>query len=212
MKRFFVSTVTASVFFLNALPVQAQGIPVIDAASLASQAAHYAEVLAQWQQQYRNMINQVTAVQAQLQAVTGTRDLGKLFTNPVLYQQLPPDMQSVYRDVRRVGNSMGTLTATHDGDRSYYGTINTSINNLTTGYQAAADRLGRLQGLLSQVDATQDQKASQDLANRIAVEQTLLQNESSKIALMTQLQAMQIKIAEEERAKEFRLKYMGVPQ
>lgn len=212
MRKSIATAATIFLMLTSSIPAMAQGIPVIDAASLAKQTAHYAEVLVQWQQQYRNMINQVTAVQAQLQAMTGTRDLGKLFNNPVLYQQLPDDMQAVYRDVRSAGNSMGTLTAKNNGDRSYYGSINMSVNQLTTGYKAAVDRLGTLQGLLNQVDATQDQKASQDLANRIAAEQALLQNESAKIQLMAQLQNMQMKAAEEQRSRYFREKWMGIQQ
>lgn len=211
MKKFFVFASAAIVLLSSSLPAKAQ-IPVTDAASIASQAAHYIDVIAQWQQQYRNMINQITTMQSQLQAVTGIRDMGKLFTNPVLYQQLPPDMQAVYQDVRRSGNTLNGMTAKNNGDRSYYGTINTSIDQLKSGYQASVDRLGTLQGLLSQVDATQDQKASQDLANRISTEQALLQNENAKIALMAQLQTMQMKIAEEQRSREYRQKYMGGSQ
>ncbi|MCL2635126.1 MAG: type IV secretion system protein, partial [Betaproteobacteria bacterium] len=79
-------------------------------------------------------------------------------------------------------------------------------------YKAATDRLARLQELMAQIDGAQDQKAAQDLANRIGVEQTLLQNENARVAMMVQMQQMQMKVAEEQRESDFMNKYFSSPE
>src|SRR5690554_1494999 len=63
-------------------PVQGQGIPVIDSSSMAAQAAQHAESLAKYLEQITTLKAQLDRARQQYEAMTGTRNLGDILTDP----------------------------------------------------------------------------------------------------------------------------------
>ncbi len=198
--------------------VYATGIPTVDVAAIAqnlmsytAEVANYAEVLSQWKKQYDQMTQQLNTMQQQYQAITGTRNMGQFLNDQMLFRSLPPEWKSIYDNVKKTGDSLQGLKSSNDGQRIYYGTINTNVDQLTQTYTAATQRIDRLQELMGQIDYAQDVKAAQDLANRIGVEQALLQNENSRVALMIQLQQMQMQVAQEQRSAQWKDSLLNTP-
>jgi len=214
VKKLLQALAVAGVIAIHS-PAQASGIPTVDVAAIAqdlmsytADIQHYADVINSWQQQYQQMTQQLNTLKSQYEAITGARGMGQLLNALDLYNALPPEWQTVYQNVKAAGDTLQGVKAMTDGQKIYYGTINTNIDQIKAGYQAATDRLVRLQALMSQIDSAQDQKAAQDLANRIGVEQTILQNENARIGLMVQMQQIQMKVAEEQRLDDFNKKHM----
>lgn len=195
---------------LPASNAHASGIPTVDVAAIAqnlmaytADVAHYAEVLGQWKQQYEQMTAQLNQLKQQYEAITGARGMADLLKRIDLYQSLPPEWQEVYKNVEDAGEALEGIKALHKGQKQYFGTINTSLDGLKKTYKAATNRIAHLETLMAAIDQAVDAKAAADLANRISVEQALIQNESSRIALMVQMQEMQMKVAEEQRHDDF---------
>lgn len=195
---------------LPASQAHASGIPTVDVAAIAqnlmaytADVAHYAEVLTQWKQQYEQMTAQLNQMKQQYEAITGARGMADLLKRIDLYQSLPPEWQDVYKNVEDAGEALQGIKALSKGQKQYFGTINTSLEGLQKTYKAATNRIDHLATLMSSIDQAVDAKAAADLANRISVEQALIQNEASRIALMVQMQQMQMKVAEEQRHDDF---------
>jgi type IV secretion system protein VirB5 len=74
-------------------------------------------------------------------------------------------------------------------------------------YDASLNRVNNINALMQQADATGDMKAAADLQNRMAAENALVQNEQIRLNLATQLQQAELKLAEEQRAREFAAKF-----
>ncbi|CAM2164759.1 type IV secretion system protein VirB5 [Burkholderia latens] len=165
-----------------------------------------------------NMKSQVQQLQNTYQSFNGTRGIGDLFNNPQLASMLPSQWQSVYQSVQgggysgisgsiqqilsseRTGFNPGTLA---DGAKSV---LDRQFNNAATdkamgmqAYQAAISRLDNIKGLLGQINQSTDPKAIADLQARIQGEQAAIQNEQTKVQLMSQLQASEDRIAKAQR-------------
>lgn len=187
------------------------GIPVIDAANLASAI----EQVVAWGQQFQQMQQQYNSMRAQFESMNGSRGIAGLLQNPQLYEYLPRDFTQVL-----TSNGGGGMNATSMvNSLKLYGIEQTSINPNSPagklfqagqnqnavfrmlgeqGYKAMNDRLTQLSSLTSSIDAAQDPKAIADLNARIASEQAFIANEQSKLAVMAQLQAAQDRIRQQQ--------------
>jgi type IV secretion system protein VirB5 len=147
------------------------------------------------------MEQQFNQMKAQYDAITGSRGMGQLMNNPTR-QALPQDFTQSYdklmtlgqggasQDARKIYNVIKKLDCSRYQDpnaklsceaQAYAEPENAAyINGALAASQARAQQLKQL---LSQVDSTTDLKASTDLANRIAAEQAMLQNEQILVNL-----------------------------
>ncbi len=66
-------------------------------------------------------------------------------------------------------------------------------------YQGAHQRLNQIEGLMDQIDQTQDQKSIQELQARLAGEQAAIQNETTKLQLIAQLQSAEQRLVDEQK-------------
>jgi type IV secretion system protein VirB5 len=181
MKQPFV--VAAAIAFW-ALKVQAQGVPVIDAANLA-QAIN--QVLA-WEQQYTQMLQQIQQLQFQseqatknLEAMTGTRSLG-LISNTITQSVIDPNFRAQL-------TAAGNFTQANELGRS-------QIQNLT---QATTARFGQIQNLMAAINTTRDPKSIAELNARILAEQAMIANEQKDAELLRQSLEQQIRAIEAAR-------------
>lgn len=79
-------------------------------------------------------------------------------------------------------------------------------------YNATLGRLNNIQALMQQSNLTQDPAAKADLQNRWAAEYTMVQNEQTRLNLMAQLQQTELRLAEEQRHREFKNNFLRTDQ
>lgn len=191
-------------FILSSTPVFATGIPVFDGAGLAQ--------ALQTVLQLKQQIEEIKGLRGQLE---GIRNMGDLLNTPELRDYLPNDWRNVYDQVKHGGYKGldGSFNAIEDAE-SVTGKVSemtalkkrqweSSVANKSMGeaaYEAALKRLDNIELLGKQINTAQDAKASLDLQARIQQEQALIQNETSRLQLISMLQQAEKNITlEKER-------------
>lgn len=181
-------------------PAHAQ-IPVTDTAAIAKAWEGHVAELAKWVDQLKAMEQQYTQLRAQYDAITGSRGMGQLMNNAT--RQVLPDgfaqsydrlmtlgQGGVSNDARKIYDVIKKLDCSRYQDsnaklsceaQAYAEPENASYIN--GALEAAQERAVQLRQLLTQVDGAADLKAATDLSNRIAAEQSLLQNEQTLVNL-----------------------------
>ncbi|BBL36051.1 Type IV secretion system protein virB5 (plasmid) [Nitrosomonas stercoris] len=176
-------------------------IPVTDTAAISkSWTAHMAEI-AKWTEQLRAMEQQYSQLRMQYDSITGSRGLGQLMNN-ASRQTLPDDFIQSYNRLLTLGQTGASSAARriyenikkldcdrfHDSNaklqcqaQAYAEPENAAFIN--DALKSSQERAAQLQQLVLQVDRATDLKAATDLSNRIAAEQSLLQNEHTLINL-----------------------------
>lgn len=183
----------------------ATGIPVFDAASMTNALATIAQL--------KNQLEQLKSLQSQFQ---GVRSMGSLLNRPELRNMLPTDWQNVYDNVKN-GNISGIGSAYGDLSKQE-GVLGTadelkklrerrweqSLSDKVMGenaYRATIDRLNNLEDLGRKINTTQDAKAAIDFMSRMQQEQALVQNESARMQLMSQLQLAEDRLNTQKEEK-----------
>lgn len=178
-----------------------------------------AQTMAQWGNQYQQMVQQITHLKNQYDALTGNRGLGQILNNPALRTYLPDQWASIYDQVRKgqlmgVSSMASSVYAAESFDPNATGGRKRQLEVLAANkaiamqaYDASLNRLNNINALMQQADATGDMKAAADLQNRMAAENALIQNEQIRLNLATQLQQAELKLAEEQREREFAAKF-----
>ncbi len=212
MKKIKLSLLMSVTFALFHNPAQAQGIPVYDAAGYAQ----FIQQLDQMTKEYEKQLQQLDQAFAQTNALTGKRNMGSLMNTPAeaaLRRYLPDTWQETMHIIEANGLADGafgtqslnnSLRQTYQPltgaefmsqdptgaiAQAYYRQTNTTYAAMSASEQAfnaGANRTETYDTLLSELDNTEDLKASIDLNARIAAENGMAINE------LTRLQAMQI--------------------
>jgi type IV secretion system protein VirB5 len=178
-----------------------------------------AQTMAQWGNQYQQMVQQITHLKNQYEALTGNRGLGRILNNPALRTYLPDQWAPIYDQVRRgqlqgVSSMASSVYTAESFDPNATGGRKRQLEVLAANkaiamqaYDASLNRVNNINALMQQADATGDMKAAADLQNRMAAENALIQNEQIRLNLATQLQQAEFKLAEEQRQREFAAKF-----
>ncbi|WP_108610804.1 P-type DNA transfer protein VirB5 [Aminobacter sp. MSH1] len=214
MKRLLVTCA----FALVTVSAQAQ-IPVTDAALNTQTKLGQIETIKKWVEQYKQMEAQITQLEQQYKAVTGTRNLGQVFNNPELKDYLPKEWQSVYDSVRN-GGSQGL---TGRGAQVYqqskiYDACKAIVSaeskrtceamavkgaqdkgNVLDAFDAAKKRLAQINQLMGTISSTTDPKAIAELQARIATEQAAIANSQTEMQLYAMVSAAEDKVLEQQR-------------
>jgi type IV secretion system protein VirB5 len=205
---------------------RAQGIPVIDVASLIQ----LIQQLQYWIQQIQLMKNQVSQLQQSYTAITGPRGMQNLLAgnqrnylppdwNQMLavldntvpaYGELSAQAQTVMnanavlpsRDIRALSPSQQQILAQGRKAAALLQVMSRAA------YQNTSQRFAALQQLINAIGAAQDAKAIQDLQGRIAAEQAMLQNEQTKLQVLYQ-SAQADQLAQQQRVREQSLSGVG---
>ncbi len=177
--------------------VHAQGIPVLDASTLAQAIL----TVQQLKQQYITLTNQY-------QALIGNRGLGEILNNPALRNYLPDQWQSVY-DLVKSGQLNGIsgvadtivrqegLTAYTPGQQRLNDTMAANKALVMRAYQASIDRLNNIQQLMQQSNLTQDPAAKADLQNRWSAEISSINADKVRLDLAAKLQDAEKEFAQQ---------------
>jgi type IV secretion system protein VirB5 len=169
----------------------------------------------------KNLVDQVTAQQAQLKALTSNYGTGQILNSPSLHNYLPDQWQSIYSQTKS-GNLSGisasmksiedqenTTTAATPAQQRYNDTLATNKAVLMQAYQSNLDRLNNIQSLMAQSNATQDASAKADLQNRLLAEQAMIQNEQNRLNVTAQLQQQETALADQQRERDFDNAFLG---
>ncbi|MCW5656748.1 MAG: type IV secretion system protein [Burkholderiaceae bacterium] len=185
----------------------AQGIPVIDIANLIQTIQQVMNDITK----INNQVQQITQLQDQVASMNGARNLGNIFNSPGLHNYVPPQAFTAINAVGASGYAGLSTTgkALRDAGMVYNcmdldGPARMSCQAaLAQPYQqkgllqdamtAASGRLSQIQSLMSQINATSDQKSILELQARVGAENALLTHE------VTQIQMLQAMADSEER-------------
>ncbi|AWQ06160.1 MULTISPECIES: type IV secretion system protein [Alcaligenaceae] len=207
----------AAIFSLMASSISYAQIPVTDAAQIAKSTAEHAEQILKWVEQIRQMEQQYKQMEREFESITGARGMGQLL-NQATRLSLPdgfennylnliqsgaagasPEARAIYDAIKQLGCSTieGQSARATCEAKAYAQPENAAY--IESAINQARDRANDLQQLISQVDAAPDMKAATDLANRIAAEQAMLQNEQTTVNLaLAQRQAQDALIAQKQ--------------
>ncbi|MGM3412458.1 P-type DNA transfer protein VirB5 [Ralstonia sp. R-29] len=188
----------------------ATGIPVLDVSNLGQ-----AVLMVQ------NLKAQIDQLKSEYEALTGNRGLGTILNDPRLRSYLPDQWQAVYDHVKsgnlqgisnaalQIAASEGLTGASTAGQQRYYDVIAANKAMAMQAYNATLARLNNIQALMQQSNLTQDPAAKADLQNRWSAEYTMVQNEQTRLNLMSQLQQSELRLAEEQREREAKREFLG---
>lgn len=197
----------------------AQGIPVIDISNLAQALL----LVDNMKQQIQEMQQQYQTMTSQLQAITGNLGLGQILNDPRLVSYLPPDWQSVYQQVAK--GQLPSITSAVQAIQSAEGMVggtagqqrynNTLASNKAMAMQAFAatnQRLQNIQALMRQSDYTQDLAAKADLQNRLNAEVAMVNNEQTRMQLMSKLADIEERLADHQAQMDVHNRFWGTSQ
>ena len=185
-------------------------LDVLDSENLAK-AAEQLRVL---EQQLTVVKQQLEQAKSQYKTITGSRGLGEILYNQELYNLLPSEYQDIYKAVNSGSPSIsGTLTqiATSEQLKSSMDENQKAIEQRSQqaarvdkavglkGYQAAEERLKHIEVLMRKINDTQDLKAINEMQARIAIEQAAIQNEITKLQMVSQLQQAEHRLITEQK-------------
>ena len=169
-------------------------VSVIDSANLAKAA----EQVASLSQQLAAMQAQLAQAKEQYTTITGNRGLGNLLYNQDLYKILPNiqaasgkeyNLTGILTDLALSEQLTGSIKEIQHKiiQRQRQSSLANKAVSMAA-YQAAADRLEQIEALMHQISKTQDLKAINEVQARIAIEQTAIQNEITKLQMLSELQ------------------------
>ncbi|RYF33815.1 MAG: P-type DNA transfer protein VirB5 [Cytophagaceae bacterium] len=202
--------------FVGAGQTQA-GIPVIDSANLANsvkQVIAWGTQYTQMATQYQQLVQQYNQAVTTYNSMNGVRGMAGLVNNPASRRYMPNEwnqamnlisspggytsLQSSINGIKSASQIVGInstgLSPTSAAGRAFQGAQNQAATNRALseeGFKQASDRITSMQTLIDSVNGAPDAKDVADLSARIEAEQAMLQNESNKLQLLTQLQQAQ---------------------
>lgn len=213
MKKIIFS-ITAALVCLLPLRLYAAGIPVVDSASIAQNAANFAKQMLEMANQLNTLKSQLDQQVKQYTSLTGDRGMGQLLdgqvrnylpddwqtlTNlldkPSGYGNLSNNMQEIINSNKKINDSDLTKMDSYTKELLEKRRNQVALQKSTTDsvYKKASERVALLQQLTNKIGSSTDPKAIMDLQARIQSEQTQLQNEAIKV------QALSEELKNEER-------------
>ena len=205
---------------LGAGNARAQGIPVMDIASIIQSILQVLNEVTQ----IENQIQQIAQMGDQLKSLNGMRNLGDVFDNPMLKNYVPAEAYTYLNAVNATGYSglNGTAKSLRDAGMVYNcmdlaGPARTDCQAaLAQPYQqkgllqdamkSAGGRLSQIKSLMGQINATSDQKAVQEIQARIGAENALLAHEVSQVQMLQGMADSEERIARSrERERQYQM-------
>lgn len=204
----------AGLTFINISIVYAQGIPVYDNSQFLQSVQQTANMLKQIEQMakdYQKQVEQLEESVRQTTALTGGRGMGSFMNGEQeaqLRRYLPQDWQDALNGAGNIAGIVQQLESELDVmpgaefvstdpngviAQNYDRRNQTAITAMAASQQAyntMQQRIGGYEAMLSELDNTQDLKASVDLLARISIENGLILSELMRMnAIQMQVQA-----------------------
>lgn len=169
----------ALVFWLGT--AAAQGIPVFDASAVAKAV----EQLVAWKKQFNQMQESISYAKSQLQAATGTRNLGAVLDNVGSEATVPIAIVQQWRALTR-----------HED------LVRQSLQATEQALQTTSARGAQIRALMQAVNATTDPKSAAEIQARLQAEVALVSTDVQRIQLMQiEREAQQRRIDEDLRQR-----------
>jgi type IV secretion system protein VirB5 len=182
----------------------------------ASNLTYQLEQISHMKNQIDQLKSQLDQAKQQYEAITGTRNLGAILNNPALKQALPTEWQTVYSTGRSANYDISGSITNIIKEEKYNGSIDnmqksieersqkSAAANKAVGlkaYEDAEKRLSQIESLMQKINTTQDAKGIEELQARIAIEQTMIQNETTKLHMISQLQQAENQLIQEQKSE-----------
>lgn len=203
---------------------RAEAMAVHDAANFGKQA----EILMRTTEQVTKATEQIQKLDAQLQqmrdqfeqgrkhyeAVTGNKGFGEKHHNTGLQQSLPQAWQGLYQAAQGNISAIRGLINTVKGEEEFTGSVEdmqkhiegrmqqVAIVDKAVGlqaYEGLQDRMKQVDNLMSEIKNASDPKSISELQARISIEQAYIQNEMTKLQLVSQLQRSEQQLIEQQK-------------
>lgn len=201
MNKHLKALMLSSVIATSSSNVFAQGIPVMDASSIAQALIQVEEMRKQYEQATEH-----------LDSVTGSRNLGDLLRNPELRGYLPDNMKDVYDDMAGTGldgsaEDIFEREAVDEPfeearDRIYEREGRQAATDKAAGqraFEGTSERFDQVDQLTSEISNTEDMKEIAELQARLQGEMAAIQVEMNRVQLMTMLSTAEQRLADEEK-------------
>jgi type IV secretion system protein VirB5 len=209
--------IAAAVIAAGASNARAQGIPVMDIASII-------QSILQVLNEVTQIENQIQQMGDQLKSLNGIRNLGDVFDNPMLKNYVPAEAYTYLNAINTSGYAALNATAKslRDAGMVYNcldlsGVSRTNCQaSLAQPYQqkgllqdamkSASGRLSQIKSLMNQINGTSDQKAVQEIQARIGAENALLAHEVSQVQMLQGMADSEERIARSrERERQYEM-------
>lgn len=193
-KTIAVTMVSASLMLGIVSPPVFAGIPTTDLGAIAEAIKQTIEM----KKQIENQIKQLTELKSQVQAMTGSRNMGNLLKDTVK-SQIPSEWSSLYENVKNTDYKSVLDGKSYKPETALQLLANNEAMS-QAAYKELSEQLGKIDQLREEINKTQDIKAATDLQNRIATEQAKINNTQAKLDMMDRLFAQQEKIEKKKYA------------
>lgn len=220
MDRRTIFIFTAAAFALSSAPIAAQGIPVIDQASILKEI----ETIAQLKSQLDRLDQQLQQAQqlyGSLNKLTDMADVAGVLNDPSIRKALPGDFASIERLLQGSGSGAFADSASRfltenstyrtDADDFYAQELTRAqkqnAGQMTLGqqiYDAATKRIDGIDELREQISTAKDAKEIADLQARLQAETAFLQTDVLRMQALGMVQRAQIRVDEQRRAEDWR--------
>lgn len=205
---------------LGATHARATGIPVIDVANLVQTVQQVINDITK----INNQIQQIRQLQTQIESINGIRNLGDVFNNPLLKNYIPAEAftlvnavntsgygglnatAKVLRDLNMVYNCMDLTGDARTSCQAALAQPYQQKGLLQDAMKTAAGRLTQIQSLMTQINATTDQKSVLEIQARIGAENALLAHEVSQVQMLQGMADSEERIARSrERERQYEM-------
>ncbi|MCX8748645.1 type IV secretion system protein [Snodgrassella sp. B3088] len=190
----WLSTIIGLILFVSSINVQASGIPVFDGAA----AANMVQQIIQSKTQIDNQIEQITELKNQVAALSGSRNMGKILNS--VKEQLPNEWQAIYGNASSTNYKdllKGKDYTPEQAAKALFANYDATLKS----FQDSKKRLDNIQALMTKINSTKDIKAAADLQSRISAEQAIIQNNQTKLDMMSKMFDLEEKIARTQRSQ-----------
>lgn len=190
----WLSTVTGLILLISSVNVQASGIPVFDGAA----AANMLQQILQSKTQIDNQISQIVELKNQVAALSGSRNMGNILNT--VKDQLPNEWQAIYGSATSTNYKdllKGKDYTPEQAAKALFANYDATLKS----FQDSKKRLDNIQALMAKINSTQDIKAAADLQSRISAEQAIIQNNQTKLDMMSKMFDLEEKIARTQRSQ-----------
>ena len=191
MKKTFL-TFIVSIFALISNVSYAQGIPTIDAAAIAK----YLEQIQQMKTQIENQVSQIVELKNQVTALTSQENLGNLLKDTV-QDAIPAEWKEIYdlanvdlnkiKDFKNLDPEAGLKLLVK---------VQAETEKAFDDIQKGQDTI---QQLMAEINNSPNIKASQDLQNRLAIQNASIANVQLKLDQMDRLYQLEKEVLHQKK-------------
>lgn len=205
-----LSLIAASSLAMIASVSNASGLPVIDAAHIATTQVSHMEQIAKWVIQLQDMKTQIEKMQGVWSTLKDGRGMGSILNQDLVHQYLPQDywdvakkiadgsgdwegisgrvrdvvQQNQYRSCAQLNPDPGLRNQCEKRWREL--AMSQEVGDM--GYKKAAQNIRNLQVFVGSINNSSDQKTISEIQARIQLENVRLQNERIKLDTIAKME------------------------